>query len=177
MEERYALVRTASPAKASALLAASEAEFLASLQQHFGDRAGRFVRLGPRSSYSLRLRVINASVARRTLVVGNAAQAMHPIAGQGLNLGLRDAEDAAAAIREAGSDPGEAAVMARYAGRGRRDAARGGAFTDFLAGAFAAEWPGVATGRGLALTALDLLPPLRRALASRMIHGAPGGVS
>jgi 2-octaprenyl-6-methoxyphenol hydroxylase len=177
MEERYALVRTASPAKASALLAASEAEFLASLQQHFGDRAGRFVRLGPRSSYSLRLRVINASVARRTLVVGNAAQAMHPIAGQGLNLGLRDAEDAAAAIREAGSDPGEAAVMARYAGMRRRDASRGVAFTDFLVGAFGAEWPGVATGRGLALTALDLLPPLRRALASRMIHGAPGGVS
>lgn len=177
MEERHALVWTASPAKASALLAASDDAFLASLQQHFGDRAGRFVRVGPRSSYPLRLRVINASVARRTLVIGNAAQAMHPIAGQGLNLGLRDAEDAAMAIRGARDDAGDPAVITRYGAMRRRDAGRGVAFTDFLVGVFGSEWPGVPAGRGLALTALDLLPPLRRALAGRMIHGAPGSAA
>lgn len=175
MGERYALVWTAAPAKASMLLAVSDDAFLAGLQQHFGDRAGRFVRVGPRSSYPLRLRVINASVARRTLVIGNAAQAMHPIAGQGLNLGLRDAEDAAAAIRAAGEDAGNPGVMTRYGAMRRRDAGRGVAFTDFLVGVFGNDWPGVPAGRGLALTALDLLPPLRRALAGRMIHGAPGG--
>lgn len=175
MEDRYALVWTASPTEAAQTLALDDRAFLATLQARFGDRAGRFVRVGPRASYPLRLRVVNTNVARRTLIVGNAAQAMHPIAGQGLNLGLRDAADAAAAIREAGrGDAGRAEVIERFRGMRRRDAGRGVFFTDLLVEAFGNELPGMAWARGLALTALDLFPAARRNLADRMIHGAPG---
>ena len=178
MEERYALVWTASPSEAAQTLALDDTAFLAKLQARFGDRAGRFVRVGARASYPLRLRVINTNVARRTLIVGNAAQAMHPIAGQGLNLGLRDAADAVAAIREAShGDPGCDAVIARFRAMRRRDAGRGVLFTDLLVEAFGNEWPGMRWARGLALTALDLFPAARRSLVERMIRGSPGGVS
>ncbi len=175
MEDRYAMVWTASPAEAAQTLALDDTAFLAELQARFGDRAGRFVRVGSRASYPLRLRVINTNVARRTLIVGNAAQAMHPIAGQGLNLGLRDAADAVAAIREAGhGDPGCGPVIERFRAMRRRDAGRGVLFTDLLVEAFGNDGLGMRWARGLALTALDLLPSARRSLADRMIHGSPG---
>lgn len=172
--DRYALVWTAAPAEAARLVALDEAAFLAELQAHFGDRAGRFVAAGPRASFPLRLRTVNSRVARRTAIAGNAAQAMHPIAGQGLNIGLRDAAALAGIVAGAGcSDPGSAAVLEEYRAARRRDAGRGVAFTDLLVGAFMDGRRLPTWGRGLALTALDLIPPARRLLASRMIHGAP----
>lgn len=172
--ERYALVWTATPQEAQRLLALDDAAFLAELQAHFGDRAGRFVAAGPRATFPLRLRTINTPIALRTVVAGNAAQAMHPIAGQGLNIGLRDAAALAALLRaEPAGDPGAPAVLEAYRESRRRDAGRGVAFTDFLVGAFM-DGRRVATwGRGAALTLLDLLPPARRWLAGRMIGGAP----
>jgi 2-octaprenyl-6-methoxyphenol hydroxylase len=171
--DRHALVFTAAPGEAKRLLALDEAQFLATLQSHFGDRAGRFVSVEGRASFPLRLRAVNIPVALRTAIVGNAAQALHPIAGQGLNLGLRDAAALAAAI---GSVPapeiGGAAMLEAYRRSRSRDAARGIAFTDFLASAFSDARRIPTWGRGLALTALDLLPSARRALATRMIHGA-----
>ena len=102
---------------------------------------------------------MNTPVALRTAIVGNAAQALHPIAGQGLNLGLRDAAELAAAI---GATPREAlggdAMLGAYRDARRRDASRGVAFTDFLVSAFADARRIPTWGRGLALTALDLLP-------------------
>ena len=174
VEDRYALVFTAAPAEAQRLLAADDAQFLAELQSHFGDRAGRFVSVSGRASFPLRLRAVNVPIATRTAIVGNAAQALHPIAGQGLNLGLRDAAALAATI--AGTpreDLGGDAMLETYRQSRRRDAARGVAFTDFLATIFADGRRLPTWGRGLALTALDLFPPARRALAQRMIHGAP----
>lgn len=173
---RYALVWTATPQEAVRLCALEDAAFLAELQGHFGDRAGRFVAVGPRASFPLKLRTVNSTIALRTVIAGNAAQAMHPIAGQGLNVGLRDAATLAAVLAGSpGGDPGDAATLERYRHARRRDAGRGVAFTDFLVGAFMDDRRLPTWGRGLALTALDLLPPARRLLAGRMIHGAPGG--
>jgi 2-octaprenyl-6-methoxyphenol hydroxylase len=172
--ERHALVWTATPVEAARLLALDDAAFLAELQAAFGDRAGRFTAIEARASFPLRLRAVNTPIALRTAIVGNAAQALHPIAGQGLNLGLRDAAVLAGAIALAGAaELGGAAMLAQYRDARRRDAGRGIAFTDLLVGAFSDARRIQTWGRGLALTALDLFAPARRALADRMIHGAP----
>ena len=173
VEDRYALVFTAAPEEAKRLLALDERAFLDELQSHFGDRAGRFTAIEGRASFPLRLRAVNVPVALRTAIVGNAAQALHPIAGQGLNLGLRDAAALAAAIASVpAQDVGNASMLEAYRRSRSRDATRGIAFTDFLASAFADGRRVPTWGRGLALTALDLIPSARRALATRMIHGA-----
>lgn len=172
--EHYALVWTAAPGEAAALAAMEPAGFLERLQARFGDRAGRFTRIEARASFPLRLRAVNTPVALRTAIIGNAAQALHPIAGQGLNLGLRDAAVLAAAIGATPRDAlGGAAMLQAYREARRRDASRGVAFTDLLVSAFADARSLPTWGRGLALAALDLFPPARRLLAERMIHGAP----
>lgn len=172
--DRLALVWTATPGEAGRLLALDDREFVDELQLRFGDRAGRFGGLGARASFPLRLRVVNTTIALRTAIVGNAAQALHPIAGQGLNLGLRDATQLADSIAACGAgELGSFAMLDAYRSARRRDARRGVAFTDFLVSAFAGGLPIPAWGRGLVLAALDVLPPARRLLAGRMIHGAP----
>ena len=175
VEARYALVWTGSPAEASRRLALEEAAFLAELQEAFGDRAGRFTAIGQRASFPLKLRAVNSPVALRTAIVGNAAQALHPIAGQGLNLGLRDAAALADAIvRTPREALGGREMLSGYRTARRRDASRGIAFTDFLVSAFGDGRRLPTWGRGLGLAALDLFPPARRLLAERMIHGSPG---
>jgi 2-octaprenyl-6-methoxyphenol hydroxylase len=171
---RYALVWTATPTEAERLLALDDVAFIAELQEAFGDRAGRFTAVADRASFPLKLRAINTPIARRTAIIGNAAQALHPIAGQGLNLGLRDAAALAAILlRTPRASVGEAAMLDAYRDARRRDASRGIAFTDFLVSAFADARRIPTRGRGLALLALDLIPPARRMLAERMINGAP----
>jgi 2-octaprenyl-6-methoxyphenol hydroxylase len=151
-----------------------EAAFLERLQESFGDRAGRFTSIAGRGSFPLKLRAVNTPVALRTAIIGNAAQALHPIAGQGLNLGLRDASELAAAIASAPREAlGGAGMLAAYRDARARDAARGVAFTDLLVTLFGDGRRVPTWGRGLALAALDLFPPARRLLAERMIHGAP----
>jgi 2-octaprenyl-6-methoxyphenol hydroxylase len=171
--DRCALIYTTSPRGAERLLALDDAGFLAALQEHFGDRAGRFVAVENRARFPLRLRAVNTPVALRTAIVGNAAQALHPIAGQGLNLGLRDAEALASiANTTPPAELGSAAMLDRYREARARDASRGIAFTDFLASSFAESSALPGWGRGIGLTALDLFPAARRALARRMIYGA-----
>jgi 2-octaprenyl-6-methoxyphenol hydroxylase len=174
VDDRYALVWTATPEEAKRLLALEDAAFLAQLQEHFGDRAGRFVSVASRAAFPLKLRTVNSPVALRTVIVGNAAQALHPIAGQGLNLGLRDAVELADALRSAPREAvGTDEMLAAYREARRRDASRGVAFTDFLVSAFSDARRLPTWGRGLALTALDVFPAARRILAERMIRGAP----
>jgi 2-octaprenyl-6-methoxyphenol hydroxylase len=174
VQDRYALVWTATPAEAQRLIALEEAAFLEQLQISFGDRAGRFLGVTGRASYPLRLRTANSTIALRAALVGNAAQALHPIAGQGLNLGLRDASALAAAIT-ATPTPGLGGreMLEAYRDARRRDATRGVAFTDLLVSTFADSRRLPTWARGVALTALDLIPAARRVLATRMIHGAP----
>ena len=172
--EGYALVWTATAGEAERLLALDEAAFLAQLQEQFGDRAGRFVSAEGRAAFPLRLRAVNTPVALRTAIIGNAAQALHPIAGQGLNLGLRDAAELAAQVRATPRAAlGETPMLAAYREARRRDASRGIAFTDLLVSLFSDARRLPTWGRGLALLALDLLPPARRLFAERMMHGAP----
>lgn len=171
---RYGLVWTATPVGSQRLLALDDARFLAQLQEAFGDRAGRFLSVSDRAAFALRLRAVNTPVALRTAIVGNAAQALHPIAGQGLNLGLRDAATLAALVCAATpASLGEPEMLARYRDARHRDASYGIAFTDLLVSAFSRDTPIARWGRGLGLAALDLFPPARRFLADRMIHGAP----
>ncbi|MBK7661780.1 MAG: FAD-dependent monooxygenase [Betaproteobacteria bacterium] len=170
--DRYALVWAATPAEGERLKGLPEARFLAELQERFGDRAGRFVSAGQRAGFPLRLRTINSTIALRTAIVGNAAQAMHPIAGQGLNVGLRDARGLARLLAQRRDDPGAAAILEAFRASRSSDAGRGVAFTDFLVGAFSDDRLVPTWGRGVALTALDLFAPARRLLATRMIHGA-----
>jgi 2-octaprenyl-6-methoxyphenol hydroxylase len=118
----------------------------------------------------LTLRVNPARIGNREVFIGNAAQTLHPVAGQGLNLGLRDAWDLAETLRHA-VDPGDAALLARYAARRKLDAGATIRVTDFLASAFLGSNRASQAARGAALMALDVFPPARRFFARRMIYG------
>jgi 2-octaprenyl-6-methoxyphenol hydroxylase len=159
------------PERARALCEGPEAGFLAALALALGRRAGEFVACGERQRVPLTLRVRRSRVAARAAFIGNAAQTLHPVAGQGLNLGLRDAWDLAQALHGA-PDPGEAGVLRRFAGMRRFDAAATVRITDFLAGAFLGNDPLGRLTRGFGLTALDICLPARRFFARRMIFGA-----
>lgn len=167
---RYALVWSAKPERAATLAAAPEREFLAELAAAAGSRPGRPVACVARSVQPLTLRVRPARVGSREVFIGNAAQTLHPVAGQGLNLGLRDAWELAETLRDA-ADPGEAAILARYAARRRLDAGATIRVTDFLASGFLGSNKALHAARGAALMVLDLLPPARRFFARRMIYG------
>jgi 2-octaprenyl-6-methoxyphenol hydroxylase len=168
---RYCVVWGMDPARAGALCDAPAAEFLAALAQAFGRRAGEFVAVSERGRAPLALRVRPSRVGERAAYIGNAAQTLHPVAGQGLNLGLRDAWDLAQVLREA-PDPGEARVLQRFAALRRLDAAATVRVTDFLAGAFLGGNPLAGLLRGFGLTAMDICLPARRFFARRMIYGA-----
>lgn len=159
------------PQRALELCAAPEGEFLAALARAMGRRAGEFTAAGERQRLPLALRVRRSRVAERAAFVGNAAQSLHPVAGQGLNLGLRDAWDLAQALHGA-ADPGEPRVLQRFAGLRRIDAASTVRITDFLAGAFLGTDPLAGLMRGIGLTGLDICLPARRFFARRMIFGA-----
>ncbi len=170
LRERYAVVLTCADGQLAAVKALDDAAFLEFLQQRFGTRQ-RFVAVSPRSAYPLGLRYRRQPVGDRQVWLGNAAQTLHPVAGQGFNLALRDIWELAQHLATA-ADPGAPAVLAAYA-RGRRADRRGAiAFTDFLIDGFASDFPPLRLARGAGLLALDLLPPLRAFVAKRMIYGA-----
>lgn len=152
-------------AQVPALLALPDGAWLSRLQARFGWRAGRFVRAGQRASYPLKLTRAAAAVATRTVLIGNAAQALHPVAGQGFNLGLRDAAMLAEVLANASGDLGAPQLLESFAAW--RAADRGGVvrFTDGLIKLFGDSRPGVGLLRNLGLLAFDLAPPAKRALA------------
>lgn len=163
----HGLVWAAAPDEAQRLLALDDAAFLREWQQAFGWRAGAGVQLARRGSYPLSLVRAESTVATRAVLLGNASQALHPVAGQGFNLGLRDAADLAEVIAEAaaqGEDPGAATVLARF--EAHRAADRQGVvrFTDALVRLFSDTRPGVPALRDLGLLAFDLLPAAKQAL-------------
>jgi 2-octaprenyl-6-methoxyphenol hydroxylase len=165
----YAVVWALAPAAAAAMCAAPEQQFRERLQQRFGWRVGGFLQLGRRATYPLSLVQAHASVGQRTAVIGNAAQALHPVAAQGFNLGLRDAAVLAELISMS-EDPGAAGPLAEYAQR--RSADRRGmiAFTDQLVRLFCDQRPLVAAARDLGLLLFDVSPPAKQAL-SRLSWG------
>jgi 2-octaprenyl-6-methoxyphenol hydroxylase len=167
---RYAVVWSVSPARAARLADMAEPEFLGALADAAGRRLGRPLAVEGRALQPLSLRVRPARVAQRAVYIGNAAQTLHPVAGQGLNLGLRDAWELAQIWRDA-QDPGDAALLARYAARRRLDAAATIRATDWMAKGFVGSNRLSRLARGAALTALDVLPGPRRFFARRMIYG------
>jgi 2-octaprenyl-6-methoxyphenol hydroxylase len=167
---RYALVWSMRPERARALAAAPEGDFLAALAAAAGMRPGRPAAADARAVQPLVLRVRVARVGERSVYIGNAAQTLHPVAGQGLNLGLRDAWDLAQIMREA-QDPGDAALLQRFAARRRLDAGAAIRVTDLLARAFLRSNLPFNLFTGAALTALDIFPAPRRFFARRMIFG------
>ena len=169
---RYAVVWGCSEQTADALVGATPETFLAALQSAAGGRAGRFTGLRSLSRVPLALRYRASRVAPRATYIGNAAQTLHPVAGQGLNLGLRDAWDLARCIRAEPSAAGSATMLARYARMRRLDAATTLRLTDLLARMYVSENPLVCATRGAAIAALDLIPPARRFFARRMTYGA-----
>lgn len=161
----FGTIWSCAPPQATALLALEDAAYLAELQSRFGWRAGRFRRIGRRTSYPLKLTRATSSVARRTVLIGNAAQALHPIAGQGFNLGLRDAALLAEVIAGASGDVGSAELLRKFSDWRAVDRGRVIRFTDGLVRLFGSRIPGVSLMRNLGLLAFDLSPPAKRALA------------
>ena len=170
----FTVVWTLAPQLAQAMQSCGASEFCQQLQRSFGWRAGRIEQVGERSGYPLSLVAAQASTAARVALIGNAAQALHPVAAQGFNLGLRDAAVLAELIAAA-ADPGEAALLAQFAQR--RAADRDGmiAFTDRLVRLFGDQRAPLIAARNLALLLFDVSPPAKRAL-SRLSWGFGGAL-
>lgn len=172
-EHRSALVWTRASSEARALLNASEHEFLAELQQVFGHRLGRLLKVGERASYPLALVQSTEQVRRHLAVLGNAAHLLHPVAGQGFNLALRDVAALVHALREGlarGEAIGELPALLNYEQAQRGDQQGVIRFSDALPRLFGLDLPGAGHARGAGLIALNALPTLK----STLVHRAAG---
>src|SRR5450830_1444335 len=168
-DDGYALVWCARPATASRLQALDEAAFLQELGEVFGGRVGRFTRCSARHCYPLGLNA-EPGASTRTVAIGNAAQTLHPVAGQGLNLGLRDAVVLANALTRNASGT---AALAEFAAQRRRDRNATIKLTDLLARVFASAPDGAPSQAllGLSLGLIDVAAPAKRMLAEQMMFG------
>ena len=165
ISHRMALVWTLDPAEAAAMEVAELGSFERSLIDAFGYRLGRVERVGDRHSYPLALTEAVEQVRRGCVVLGNAAHALHPVAGQGFNLALRDAAALSHSLTAAtaqGTAVGDTAVLARYAENRQRDQAQTIAASDGLPAMFMVNDPLLSLGRDLALSGMDMFPFLRR---------------
>jgi len=175
-KEGYELVWTAPHQVAQEMLAWDDAHFLRELHQHFGDRVGEFLTVSKRTCFPLGLRrAPQQTPMPHTVLLGNAAQTLHPVAGQGFNMGLRDAWELAQEILDAAPETlGTEAMLAAYRAQRRTDREAGIRFTDGLVRLFSNDLPLVSAGRAAALTALDCLPFAKRFVAKRMMFGTNG---
>lgn len=152
-----------------------DAQRLAVLNTVFGPRAGQITAVSALKCFQLGLAAQRTLVRGRQVRIGNAAQTLHPVAGQGLNLGLRDAFALATALRDAADDsraaPDLDRALARVAWQRAPDRWAMIAATDFLARSFTWQLPGIATLRGAGMALIDRMPPLKNALARRMMFG------
>ncbi len=162
---RHTIVWTLTPERARAVLALEDAAFISELQQCFGWRIGRILAANARASYPLRLSRAGSMRGPRLALVGNAAQALHPVAGQGFNLGLRDAA-LLAEILAAAADPGDPAVLEDYERRRATDRRGMIGFTDGLVQMFGSDRAAVVAVRSLGLQLFDLMPAAKRALSA-----------
>lgn len=166
--DEYSIVFTLPPEKADAVMALDDDAFIAALQAQFGNRM-RFAKAGKRSRFPLALRQRDTLVKGSEVWIGNAAQTLHPVSGQGFNLGLRDAWQLAEILLRDGVDR---ASLEAYATSRRLDRRGGAFFTDGIVKAFSNDCGPLKLARGLGLFALDLFPPARHFVAKRMIWGA-----
>ena len=160
--DRCALVWTRSQADAARLAQAHEAVFLGELQEAFGYRLGALQQVGARHLYPLTLIEAEEQVRSGLVVLGNAAHSLHPIAGQGYNLSLRDVEALSVALLRSDAALGDLAVLQEYARRQRFDQRVTVGFSDQVTRLFGDSGRLVAAGRNLGLLGLDLMPAAKR---------------
>jgi 2-octaprenyl-6-methoxyphenol hydroxylase len=178
-EDRLSMVWTAEDHQVADLMGLSDDAFLNRLQDRFGYRLGRLERLGKRVAYPLRLSQVTEQVRSRVALIGNAAHAIHPVTGQGFNLGLRDVAGLADLLVEAsgkGRDPGDLALLNEYRKWRELDQNRVAAITDSLARLFANPFRPLRIMRNLGLVGLDLMPGLKHQVA-RQFMGLNGRLS
>ena len=179
-EQRGALVWTLPAASAGRLRECPPEEFLATLQQRFGYRLGRMLQVGERHEYPLSLVQSTEQVRQGIVVMGNAAHALHPVAGQGFNLALRDVAELGQVLAQGlaeGMPLGDLALLQRYQRRQQSDQQRTIAFSDRVPALFMHADPLLGLGRDLALAGLDFLPGLKREFVRHAAGVATGSGS
>lgn len=162
---RYSLVWTQPNAEVPTVMSGSDEEFLAQLQEAFGYRRGRFTKVGRRAAYPLVLVKTTSEIAERTLILGNASHAIHPVAGQGLNLSLRDVAVLADLLAEAvaqGDDVGASTLLMKYSDARQQDYRQTITYTDSLVRLFSNDHGLLGHLRAGGLSVMDRVPPLRR---------------
>ena len=168
----FSLVWTGKKAGIDRLLTLDEATFLAELHAAFGDRVGRFLSIQKRLSFPLVKAQLTNNTTPHMVVIGNSAQTMHPVAGQGFNVGLRDAT---ALMKQLATTPqadwGNPVMLAGYAKTRTRDTKGGLLFTDFLVSLFTNDLIGLSAMRSMGLGLLDVFKPIKRVLVSKMSYG------
>lgn len=170
-ERDFSLVWTGQKTLIAPLLALSDAEFLAQFHRQFGDRVGNFLSVEKRMTFPLRLSQLQETETPHLVVIGNAAQTMHPVAGQGFNVGLRDAEVLARQIEDATTELGGQEMLSAYRTNRQNDTKRGLMFTDFLVNIFSNDILGVSHLRSTGLGLFDLVKPIKRHLVRKMSFG------
>lgn len=179
-EHRAALVWTHPAAEAQAILALDDAAFLARLQQDFGGRVGSFTRVGKRAVYPLALQVAEEQIRPGLVLLGNVAHTLHPVAGQGFNLALRDTMMLAHNIRESlqlEQSPGAFTRLQLYRQAVQQDQDHTIAFSDYMTRLFSSRSPALALVRQLGMASIDLLPPLKHQLSRQAMGLAQAQVS
>jgi 2-octaprenyl-6-methoxyphenol hydroxylase len=170
--EGYSVVITSSEPESKALVEATDVAFCDRLQSIFGARAAGLDRCSPRSRFPLALRYAATVTGERVVLLGNSAQTLHPVAGQGFNLGLRDAWTLAQTVLGAPADElGDRAMLARYRNKRARDRVSGILVTDSLVRLFSNDLPWLRSARGIGLAMLDFSDVPKRFLMRRMMFG------
>lgn len=171
----FSLVWTGKSEEIQPLLTMEDEDFLQALHAHFGDRVGRFLKVGKRLSFPLKLSYLQTVTAPHLVVIGNAAQTMHPVAGQGFNVGMRDAWELAQLLAETPTPLWGAELMLQaYQADRKNDTRKGLLFTDFLVNVFSNDTVGLNKIRGLGLGLLDIVPLAKRHLVDKMSFGPRG---
>lgn len=170
-ERDFSLVWTGNKALISSIMGLSDADFLTQFHIQFGDRVGRFLTVEKRMTFPLKLSQLQEADTPHLVVIGNAAQTMHPVAGQGFNVGLRDAEVLAQHIASANNELGSEAMLATYRASRKTDTKNGLLFTDFLVNIFSNNILGFAKLRSTGLGLFDLVKPVKRHLVRKMSFG------
>ncbi|MCG3729912.1 2-octaprenyl-6-methoxyphenyl hydroxylase [Vibrio cincinnatiensis] len=167
-ENRLSLVWCLSTADAQQVMKMDDSSFLDKLQQDFGWRLGRFIQVGERSCYPLLLRYRENMISHRFAMVGNAAQTLHPIAGQGFNLGIRDIASLAEEIT-CGDPVGDYQTLNRFRLRREADRCSTIQLTSTLVHLFSNDWLSLRIARNLGLAAMDSVPFLNMPLLQRTL--------
>lgn len=171
-ERDFSLVWTGKKNKIDQFLTLDDATFLKQLHAAFGDRVGQFLSVEKRMSFPLKLSTLKPTTAPHLAIIGNAAQTMHPVAGQGFNVGIRDAWTLAdLIIKTPEINLGSEEMLKQYSQCRKRDTRGGLLFTDLLVNVFTNDLVGVGSLRGAGLGLLDLFKPAKNLLVDRMSFG------